>query len=721
MELQEVGVKYGIETATARIESADKIKKLNPPQAEAIAKGLLDGKNLVLSIPTGSGKTLVAELAAMQHALSQKGKVLYTTPLRALSSEKYEDMKEKYGKLAKIALSIGDYDKADPRLKEYDLIITSNEKLDSLLRHNPGWMRQISLLIVDEVHLIDSADRGPTLEIVITKLREQNPKMQILALSATIANGKEIADWLGAELVESDYRAVPLDEGVYLEGEIAFKSGERAKPKGTSESEVLLLSEDSVREGYQTLTFVSSRTSAEAVAEKLSRIIQKYLKPPERTELKKTSEEILDALESPTGQCKKLARAVEQGCAFHHAGLPNAQRSIVEKAFKKNLIKAIAATPTLAAGINLPARRVIIRDYKRFSGSISDYIPVLEYKQFCGRAGRIKYDNRGESVLIAKKLAEFEVLWDRYIEGTAEDVYSKLGVEPVLRMHALGTVSEGSMRISEVEGFFSKTFYGHQYSDDEKLNVLIGDVLDQLEEWGFVSRTKDLIEATKIGRRVSELYIDPLTAKRLIDYFQRKKRDPFSLLVEISLSTEMPRNTVRKSEEELIYSKMEEHAEYLKVPKAGWDVETYAGAVKHALVLESWTEETSENDILEKHNTAPGILRARVETANWLLYSCCELAKLLQSRILYNECRSMRTRIIYGIKEELLPLVQFKGIGRVRARRLWNDNLRTTGALKKAEFKKLDSLLGHSAAVKLKEQLGQAAEAEKPKKDLLDY
>jgi len=719
MDLSEVGTKYNLQKAVARIEEIDKIKKLNPPQAEAIEKGLLDGKNLVLSVPTGSGKTLVAELAAMQHALAKKGTVLYTTPLRALSSEKYEDMKEKYGKLAKIALSIGDYDKADPRLKEYDLIITSNEKLDSLLRHNPSWMRQISLLIVDEVHLIDSADRGPTLEIVITKLREQNPKMQILALSATIANGNEIADWLDAELVESDYRAVPLDEGVYLEGEIAFKSGERARPKGTNESEVLLLSEDSVREGHQTLTFVSSRTSAEAVAEKLSNMIPKHLKPQERTELKKISEEILDALESPTDQCKKLARLVENGSAFHHAGLPNAQRSIVEKAFKKNQIKAIAATPTLAAGINLPARRVIIRDYKRFSGTISDYIPVLEYKQFCGRAGRIRYDNKGESILIAKKLAEFEVLWDRYIEGKVEDVYSKLGVEPVLRMHTLGTVSEGSLRISEVEDFFSKTFYGHQYSDNEKLNELIGDVLNQLEEWGFVSRTKDLVEATKIGKRVSELYIDPLTAKRFLDYFQRKKRNPFSLLVEISLSTEMPRASTRKSEEELIYAKMEEHGDYLQVPKAGWDVETYAGAVKNALVFESWTEEVSENDILEKHNTAPGILRARVETANWLLYSCCELAKIMQSKKLHDECRHMRTRIIYGIKEELLPLVQLKGIGRVRARRLWSNNLRTIGALKKAELKQLEPLLGHSIAVKLKEQLGQAAE--ETKKELSDY
>ncbi len=720
MDLSEVGAKYKIEKAVERIEETDKIKKLNPPQTEAVEKGVLEGKNMVLSVTTGSGKTLVAELAAMKHALTQKGKVLYTTPLRALSSEKYEDFREKYGKLAKIALSIGDYDKADPRLKEYDIIITSNEKLDSLLRHNPGWMRQISLLIVDEVHLIDSADRGPTLEIVITKLREQNPKMQVLALSATIANGNEIADWLEAELVESDYRAVPLDEGVFFEGEIAFKSGERAKPTGTTESEVLLLAEDSARSGHQSLIFVSSRPSAEAVAERLANIIKNHLKPPERTELKKTSAEILDALESPTEQCKKLARAVENGCAFHHAGLPNEQRSLVEKAFKKNLIKAIAATPTLAAGINLPARRVIVRDYRRFSGTISDYIPVLEYKQFCGRAGRIKYDNRGESVLIAKKLSEFEQLWDRYIEGTVEDVYSKLGVEPVLRMHTLGTVSQDAMRISEVEDFFSKTFYGHQYSDEEKLGAIISDVLNQLKEWGFITLTKDLIEATKLGRRVSELYIDPLTAHSLLNYFKRKKRNPFSLLVEISLSTEMPRASVRKAEEEEVCAKMEENSQYLQAPKDQWDLESYSGAVKNALVLEKWAEETSENEILEKYNTAPGLLRSRVETANWLLYSCCELAKVLQSRTLHNECRSMRTRIIYGIKEELLPLVQFKGIGRVRARRLWNNNFRTTGALKKADFKKLEALLGHSVAVKLKEQLGETVETKKSRENLLD-
>ncbi|MEM1767180.1 MAG: DEAD/DEAH box helicase, partial [Candidatus Bathyarchaeia archaeon] len=180
------------------------IIELNPPQVEAIRAGVLEGRNLVLASPTASGKTLIAELCAMKHVLERDGKVLYLTPLRALANEKYEEF-NKYSSIIKpngervsVGITTGDYDSADPWLERYDIIVATNEKADSLLRHRAKWIDDISLVVADEVHLLNEADRGPTLEIVLARFMQINPEIQILALSATISNAEEIAEWLKA-------------------------------------------------------------------------------------------------------------------------------------------------------------------------------------------------------------------------------------------------------------------------------------------------------------------------------------------------------------------------------------------------------------------------------------------------------------------------------------------------------------------------------------------
>ena len=198
------------------------IVKLRPAQEKAVENGLLDSKNLLVCTPTASGKTLIAELAALKNILGGNGKAIYIVPLKALASEKYKDFKKKYGGVAKVALSIGDIDSSDSYLVDYDLIITTSEKLDSLIRHHAPWLSLISTIIIDEIHLLNDAGRGPTLEILITILRQLLKKAQIIGLSATIGNPSELASWLDAELVEDDWRPVKLHKGVYLDGEVQF-------------------------------------------------------------------------------------------------------------------------------------------------------------------------------------------------------------------------------------------------------------------------------------------------------------------------------------------------------------------------------------------------------------------------------------------------------------------------------------------------------------------
>ena len=200
------------------------ITKLRPAQEKAIKKGLLERKNLLVCTPTASGKTLIAELAALKSIIEGNGKAIYIVPLKALASEKYKDFKKRYGNVAKVALSIGDIDSTDSYLVDYDLIIVTAEKLDSLIRHHAPWLSLISTIIIDEIHLLNDPGRGPTLEILITILRQLLKKAQIIGLSATIGNPEELAEWLKAKLVIDNWRPVKLHKGVYLDGEVEFES-----------------------------------------------------------------------------------------------------------------------------------------------------------------------------------------------------------------------------------------------------------------------------------------------------------------------------------------------------------------------------------------------------------------------------------------------------------------------------------------------------------------
>ena len=162
------------------------IKELRPAQEKSIKKGLLEGRNLLVCTPTASGKTLIAEFAMLKSIIESKGKAVYIVPLTALASEKFRDFKRRYGKIAKIALSIGDVDSSDPYLAEYDLIVTTSEKLDSLIRHSSPWVSSIATVVVDEIHLLNDTERGPTLEILLTILKQLLKKTQIFLFISLI-------------------------------------------------------------------------------------------------------------------------------------------------------------------------------------------------------------------------------------------------------------------------------------------------------------------------------------------------------------------------------------------------------------------------------------------------------------------------------------------------------------------------------------------------------
>jgi helicase len=200
-----------------------KINELNPAQIKAIKQGLLENKNMLICTPTGSGKTAIATLAIIKKLSQEKGKAAYIVPLKALANEKYKTYKELFQTTGfKTEISTGDLDSKDEKLGNYDLLILTVEKMDSLIRHNTKWIKEIKTIIIDEIHLLNDITRGPTLEVLLTILKKKFPKTQLIGLSATIGNPKELAEWLNAELVIDDWRPVPLKKGVYLKGEIEF-------------------------------------------------------------------------------------------------------------------------------------------------------------------------------------------------------------------------------------------------------------------------------------------------------------------------------------------------------------------------------------------------------------------------------------------------------------------------------------------------------------------
>ena len=229
--------------------------------------------------------------------------------------------------------------------------------------------------------------------MILTHLKLLESKPQIIGLSATITNSNEIADWLDCKLVKNDWRPVPLSEGVCDGGKVTMSDGETFEVKPSLRGIPIDLGVQSVQNGGQSLVFAETRVRSKSLATKAADVISQLLVKKELTALEKTSKQILSENEH-TEIVKTLATLVKKGVAFHHAGLNQKCREIVEKEFRRGTIKLLSSTPTLAAGVNLPARRVVISNINRYNAKVGANRPisVLEYKQLSGRAGRPQYD-----------------------------------------------------------------------------------------------------------------------------------------------------------------------------------------------------------------------------------------------------------------------------------------------------------------------------------------
>jgi helicase len=711
------------------------IEELYPPQAEAVECGVTEGESVVASVPTASGKTLVAQLA-MLSALAEgdesdggspefagSGTALYIVPLRALAGEKAGEFEafEAFG--LSVAVSTGNYESDGARLADHDVVVATSEKVDSLVRNGADWIDDLSCVVADEVHLVDDDHRGPTLEVTLAKLRQRVADLQVVALSATIGNADELAEWLDAELVDSDWRPIELRTGVHYGQAVHYDDGTQAELSVGSGNQTAAVVADTLKDDGSTLVFVNSRRNAEASARRLADVTKGALSADQQQRLREVAEKIRGVSDTETSD--DLADAVEKGAAFHHAGLAREHRELVEDAFRDRLIRVVSATPTLAAGVNTPSRRVVVRDWQRYDGTAGGMQPldVLEVHQMFGRAGRPGLDPYGEAVLLANSHDELEELFDRYIYADPEPVQSKLAAEPALRTHVLAAVATGFTTTEDgLHEFLGETLYATQTDDPGRLESVTQDVLAYLDRNGFVEREDGALRATSTGHLVSQLYVDPMSAATIIDGLRDAARDaggasaseesagfqpasemrtdadaaaegasadpsPLGLYHLVSRTPDMYELYLRSGDREQYTELLYEREGELLGPaprEEQPEFEDWLSALKTGKLLEDWASELDEDRIAERYDVGPGDIRGKVETAEWLLHAAERLAADLDV-----ECatavREARKRVEYGVREELLDLAGVRDVGRKRARRLYNAGVESRADLREAD------------------------------------
>ncbi|OYR84141.1 DEAD/DEAH box helicase, partial [Halorubrum sp. E3] len=615
------------------------IRELYPPQAAAVDAGVCAGENVVAAVPTASGKTLIAELALV----TADGPGLYVCPLRALAREKYETFAALPGVDA--AIATGDFDATGEALAGTDVVVATSEKVDSAIRNGASWVDELACVVVDEVHLLGAKRRGPTLEVTLATLRRRNPELQTVALSATADNPDAIADWLDAELVESEWRPVELRTGVAVGGEVAFddgtslsvdvdsiadgadgegdEGGDAGDANDPTEVTAALVA-DAVADGGQCLAFVRSRREAVDLAERLADDgLAAELGVEDAAAA--AAEEATDVDGTLTG--RQLADCLRAGVAFHHAGLRSGHRGVVESAFRERDVACICATPTLAAGINVPARRVVVRDQRRYGEGGMSWIPTLEVHQMCGRAGRPGLDPHGEAVLVGDEDTRAELV-ARYVEGEPEAVESKLTDPASLRTHVLSAIATGFAESeAEILDVFEGTFYARE-AGAGGLADAVAVAVDDLVAAGLVRRETGGVEtyrlaATPVGSTASKQYVRPETAERIVSGLRTAAgmRNPTTLTVfEVVCDTpDMQDTYLGNAERAEIYRFARANAGALTTAMdEPDDFEEWLESVKTARILDEWIGGATVEELVASYRIGPGDLDSRVERAEWL-------------------------------------------------------------------------------------------------------
>ncbi|MGL4670035.1 MAG: DEAD/DEAH box helicase [Methanobacteriaceae archaeon] len=638
------------------------IKEFNPAQKAVIETGYLnDDSNLIIAIPTASGKTVLGVMAALK-AILGGGKAVYAAPLISIQNEKVKEFKsfENHG------ITVGKHPSSS------DLSVMVFEAFDSLTRFSWDVLREIDTLIIDEFHMIGEYSRGPTIESAITRAKLINPSLRIISLSATLENMEEVAGWLDSKVVQHDYRPVPLHKEVL--------NTEMFNTKNKNMVIVKIL-EKTIEDNAQALAFVSTRRFTESLATFVGDKIKKKIKSnnPEKFKVfKEVADKILEVPERkgsrPTSTCVRLAEAIEGGVGFHHAGLFSEQKEIIEEEFRAGNLLMITSTPSLMYGVNLPSRNVIIRDYTRWTSQGPQSIPVFDYEQMSGRAGRPQYDDVGYSYLIAKSLDEAYELQEQYVNGIIEATNSKLieNKDAVYKQIIAQVASSLAKNPAEIQDFFNKTLYGYQMQNspymsafaEESLKFEIENALSFLIENGIIQATPSGLKATPFGLLIAKSNYAVETSVKLKELASTMNElDQHQLIYSLAMTPDLPLISFkgRKSKDPVRE----------KLSSCGiFAVDMNNQEATTASLLE-WIDEKSEYQIENAYHVYAASTRRSSYEASQLVKFFKNICEILGKYNYSQDLDFLSARLYYGVKENLIPLVLgVKRLGRRRARSL---------------------------------------------------
>lgn len=667
------------------------IEEFNPAQKAVIESGYLDDKsNYIICIPTASGKTILGVLPALKTILN-KGKAVYAAPLLSIQNEKVHEFKafEEHG------ISVGKHPSSS------DLSVMVFESFDALTRFSWDTLRDVDTLIIDEFHMIGEYSRGPTLEAAITRAKIINPSLRIIALSATLRNIEEIEGWLEGKCIEHDYRPVPLNKEVL--------DAEMFNTKNKNDVIVKIV-EKAMQDNSQALSFVSTRRFTESLATYVAKKINKKLSKEQKKKFKEVANKLLDVPKNkgslPTTTCVKLAEAAEKGVAFHHAGLFNEQKEIIEDEFRKGNILMISATPSLMYGVNLPSKSVAIRDTTRWTSNGPQPIPVFDYEQMSGRAGRPQYDDVGYSYLVAKTSDEAINLQDYYINGEIELTNSKLidNKDAILKQIIAQIASTLSKDLDELVDFFGMTLYGYQMSNNPSMSLFAADSLKWeieqdlqfLIQNGIIRATPEGLKTTDFGNLIAKSNYAVETAVKIKEYISTT--DSFNIPEFIYALAETPDLPLisfkgRKSKDP-VRDKMSE---------VGLFAVDIGNPEATTVSLIEWIDERNEFEIENKYSVYSASTRRSAYEASRLIRFAKNTSEILGDYSNLKDYDYLSARLYYGVREDIIPLVVgVKRLGRKRARNIveiFGHNLKQVS---EKELQRIDGV-GETLSKKIKQ------------------
>lgn len=643
------------------------IKEFNPAQKAVIESGYLEDKsNYIISIPTASGKTVLGILPALKTILNG-GKAVYAAPLLSIQNEKVKEFKafEEHG------IKVGKHP------SNSDLSVMVFESFDALTRFSWNVLREVDTLIIDEFHMIGEYSRGPTLESAITRAKIINPSLRIIALSATLKNIDEIEQWLDGKTVEHDYRPVPLNKEVL--------DAEMFNTKNKNDVIVKIV-EKAIEDNSQALSFVSTRRFTESLATYVAKKIDKKTTKEQKQKFKQVADKLLEVPKKkgslPTTTCLKLAEAAEKGVVFHHAGLFNEQKEIIEDEFRNGNILMITATPSLMYGVNLPSKYVVIRDHTRWTSNGPASIPVFDYEQMSGRAGRPQYDDVGYSYLVAKTMDEAFDLEARYVNGEIELTNSKLidNKDAIYKQIIAQIASSLSKNLDDLNDFFGKTLYGFQMKNNPSMSMFAQDslnwelesALEFLLQNGIIRATPEGLKTTDFGNLIAKSNYAIETAVKIKEYVSTmEKLNPAEMIYALAETPDLPLISFkgRKSKDPVRD----------KLSECGLFAVDIGNPEATAVSLIEWIDERNEYEIENAYNVYSASTRRSAYEASRLVKFAKNTLEVLGNYSNLKDMDYLSARLYYGVKEDIIPLVVgVKRLGRKRARLLmktFGDNL----------------------------------------------